>query len=54
MDNSAMLSKVGHVAVSWNEAEQIINQILWLYLETDRRTADVLTKPMRPSDRESF
>ena len=50
----AMLSRVGHIAVSWNEAERIINHILWLYLDTDVRTAEVLTKPMRPSDREKL
>lgn len=54
MERDAVLAKVGHVAVAWNEAERIINRILWLYIDTDVRTAEILTEPMRPTDREKL
>lgn len=50
----ALLARVGHIAVAWNEAEHIINRLLWLYLDTDTNTADILTKPMRAADREKL
>ena len=49
-----LLAKVGHVAVSWNEAEHVVNRLLWLYLDTDEKTALILTKPLRASDREKL
>jgi hypothetical protein len=49
-----VLARVGHVTVAWNEAEHLINQMLWLYLDTDVLTAEILTKPMRATDREKL
>ncbi len=54
MSREASLACVGHVTVAWNEAEHLITQMLWLYLDTDVITAEILTKPMRATDREKL
>lgn len=49
-----LLPKIGHIAVAWNEAEHVVNRMLWLYLDTDAQTAAILTKPLRATDREKL
>lgn len=49
-----LLARVGHIAVAWNEAEYVLNRLLWLYLDTDAQTAAILTRPMRAADREKL
>lgn len=54
MNRDQVLAKIGEIAVGWNEAEHYLNRMLWLYLDTDVQTAEIVTGPMRPSDREKL
>lgn len=47
MNREQVLAKIGEIAVRWNEAEHHLNKMLWLYLDTDVQTAEIVTGPMR-------
>lgn len=45
---------VGSIAISWNEADELVAQIAILYLDLDQVAYDILIKTMRPTDREDL